>query len=890
MNLVFIIYLCGVVISQASRGTSTSRDYWKTWQWYLKDTVVSMNVKSAWDANYTGKGILVAVVDDGVKIDHTDLRSNFNLNASYDFLESRAIDIRHNPGRHGTKCAGVIAGGENDVCGKGVAYDAQISGIRIYTGNIDSTDRSEALALSFKRDMVDIYSNSWGPGDMGWQVKGPGALLKEVLEKGTQLGRNGSGSIFVFSAGNGGGAGDSCAFNGYVNSIHTIAISAVNWDGSVPIYNERCAAIMAVTYGQDMFPFGNIVPPMVTTQGSSGCTETFPGTSATAAMGSGIIALVLQANPKLTWRDVQHITVASSKPITSTNRWRRDKPYWNRNAAGLLVSSEFGFGLMDASKMIEYAKKWRTVPHQLSCEVQLNASNINYSRLVIPWRGDLRLTLPLKQENCKIQYLEHMQAEVNLRFPRRGYLEMFSTSPSGTRSKLLYSRKIDVLTRYKTFKDWRVTSLHYWGEKPFGNWNFTIRSARPWSNVGAGRVFGLKMILYGTSEDPLQSNTHVDRKIKREVTCNIVEREKDIPIHGGYSRWSSWGRCSNSCGGGIRYRYRQCNNPTPQNNGRDCRRLGQKTEARRCNIRMCPVHGGFSKWSSWTPCSVTCGVGYQRRSRTCTNPRPAYGGRLCSGASVESKSCGLNSCPPVDGGYSPWSRWLRCSVTCNNGTRQRVRTCTNPPPANGGEPCDGESEETTVCIRPTCPEHGFPVHGKYTDWTPWSTCSPTCAGGIQQRSRSCTNPPPANGGRHCRGPAEETKGCNNQNCPSALKKACSDMVRSDYCKAWSSHCSKPDMKSWCKKTCGGCTGRTRRQLKSVDLLSWPPCVASNLPLPNECSPDQWQWEITIAGRNGIYKVTCTMDGNWATVSCPTLHRHFSNSYSSVVCYQPKCPH
>ena len=51
-------------------------------------------------------------------------------------------------------------------------------------------------------------------------------------------------------------------------------------------------------------------------------------------------------------------------------------------------------------------------------------------------------------------------------------------------------------------------------------WDFFMGSLLP------GRVFGLKMILYGTSDDPLQSNMHVDRKIKREVTCNIVEREK----------------------------------------------------------------------------------------------------------------------------------------------------------------------------------------------------------------------------------------------------------------------------------------------------------------------------------------------------------------------------
>ena len=63
----------------------------------------------------------------------------------------------------------------------------------------------------------------------------------------------------------------------------------------------------------------------------------------------------------------------------------------------------------------------------------------------------------------------------------------------------------------------------------------------------------------------------------------------DIPIHGRYSRWSYWGRCSRSCGGGIRYRYRYCNNPTPQNNVRNCSGPVRETEERRCNTRIkCP--------------------------------------------------------------------------------------------------------------------------------------------------------------------------------------------------------------------------------------------------------------------------------------------------------------
>ena len=66
------------------------------------------------------------------------------------------------------------------------------------------------------------------------------------------------------------------------------------------------------------------------------------------------------------------------------------------------------------------------------------------------------------------------------------------------------------------------------------------------------------------------------------------------PIHGGYSRWSNWGGCSRSCGGGIRYRYRHCNNPRPQNDGRDC--SGPPTEARRCNMPTCPGKQ-LNKWA-----------------------------------------------------------------------------------------------------------------------------------------------------------------------------------------------------------------------------------------------------------------------------------------------------
>ena len=105
-----------------------------------------------------------------------------------------------------------------------------------------------------------------------------------------------------------------------------------------------------------------------------------------------------------------------------------------------------------------------------------------------PPGGDLRFTLYLKQDDCSIQYLEHMQAEVSLNFSRRGDLEMVSKSPYGTQSKLFYSRTIDSVAGGKTFNNLTVTSLHYWGENPIGRWNITIDDTKPWRNTGKGKT------------------------------------------------------------------------------------------------------------------------------------------------------------------------------------------------------------------------------------------------------------------------------------------------------------------------------------------------------------------------------------------------------------------
>ncbi|WAR18814.1 MLP-like protein [Mya arenaria] len=172
------------------------------------------------------------------------------------------------------------------------------------------------------------------------------------------------------------------------------------------------------------------------------------------------------------------------------------------------------------------------------------------------------------------------------------------------------------------------------------------------------------------------------------------------PVDGGFTPWSSWDMCTATCDDGTQSRSRTCTNPEPQYGGLDC--VGDSTETQSCNDGQCPIDGGYTLWSDWNACSVTCGDGTQSRSRTCTNPEPQFGGQDCIGVFTESQSCNDGQCP-IDGGYTVWSLWDACSMTCGEGTQSRSRTCTNPEPQNGGLDCIGDFTESSTCNFAPCP-------------------------------------------------------------------------------------------------------------------------------------------------------------------------------------------
>nr|KAF6411260.1 proprotein convertase subtilisin/kexin type 6 [Rousettus aegyptiacus] len=398
-----------------------------------------MNVQAAWKRGYTGKNVVVTILDDGIERNHPDLAANYDPYASYDvngndYDPSPRYDAS-NENKHGTRCAGeVAASANNSYCIVGVAYNAKIGGVRMLDGDV--TDVVEAKSLGIRPGYVDIYSASWGPDDDGKTVDGPGRLAKQAFEHGAKKGRHGLGSIFVWASGNGGREGDHCSCDGYTNSIYTISVSSTTENGHKPWYLEECASTLATTYSSGAFYERKIV----TTDLRQRCTDGHTGTSVSAPMAAGIIALALEANSQLTWRDVQHLLVKTSRPA------HLKANDWTVNGAGHKVSHLYGFGLVDAEALVVEAQKWTAVPAQHVC-VAVADKRTRSIPVVQTLRTTALTTACADRSDQRVAYLEHVVARISISHPRRGDLQIHLISPSGTKSQLLAKSLPNVSTK-----------------------------------------------------------------------------------------------------------------------------------------------------------------------------------------------------------------------------------------------------------------------------------------------------------------------------------------------------------------------------------------------------------------------------------------------------------
>ncbi len=326
-------------------------------QWHLLNTGqtggtagIDINVVDVWD-EFTGQGVDVGIIDNGFDIVHRDLDGNYDTTRDLDLRDGDDDASAVDPGtsaqggdNHGTQVAGVVGAEQgNDFGVVGVAYQATLIGYRIGFGN--EFTLGDLVSALQQQVNVDVSNNSYGFGGFFTDDFGSIAFqgVANAIENAVTNGRDGLGTVFVFAAGNGFFEGDNVNYHNLQNSRHTIAVAAIEDDGSIAPFSTPGSALLVSAPGVEIFTTDR--------SGSAGDSTgdfftggadffTVSGTSFSSPITAGVVALMLEANPGLGYRDVQEILAYSARQIDPSN------PSWdvngatNWNGGGLHVSDD----------------------------------------------------------------------------------------------------------------------------------------------------------------------------------------------------------------------------------------------------------------------------------------------------------------------------------------------------------------------------------------------------------------------------------------------------------------------------------------------------------------------------------------------------------------------
>ncbi len=350
-------------------------------QWYLenRDPVtgaelgVDINIRPAW-AESLGEGITVAVADTGVEQSHPDLQASLNGAPHFNFSLGTADGsptLGGITGAHGTSVAGLIAGTANNAHGMtGVAPASRVASWVIFDqrGIPVSSERFGDL-FRYASNVVAVQNHSWAP--TGVSQKGPDALEEAGLQSAWTEGRGGLGTVMVFISGNGRLAGRYANDNGFASDPRSIGVTGVSPAGRATATAEPGSSILlAAPAGDDEFGglfttdlsgdrganFLNFCPPFEFLSDFRWGALGFKDTSSSAPQVSGVAALMLSINPRLTARDVQQILLLSARHADRTD------PDLTVNGAGLEVSHNVGYGIVNAAEAVRLAKVWSNRP------------------------------------------------------------------------------------------------------------------------------------------------------------------------------------------------------------------------------------------------------------------------------------------------------------------------------------------------------------------------------------------------------------------------------------------------------------------------------------------------------------------------------------------------
>lgn len=393
-------------------------------QWYIENTGQSafarsrgrigedLHMHDTLEKGIVGTGVQIAVVDSGLEICHPDLVENIERDASFNFLTDIATSdfvfgsVTSDPfnpniyGDHGTSVAGLVSASANNGIGiRGVAPGARLRGFNFLLRGTDSSQFDSLGGSSDEPDSTDVDVFNMSYGSTRWQE--PDQDIYRLFEFGTSELRDGKGAVYVKSAGNGWFGCDAIyhpihreigcnsTSGDYKNRLpYLLVVGALDADGRPAPYSSSGSNLwISAPAGW----WGRNQPALLTTDqigaergyhlyGSHGLRpdhqysdgdyiSTFSGTSGAAGIVSGVVALILDEHPNLTWRDVKHTLAKTARQSNIDEPRLRvvlgEQIYtlrneWQLNGAGYGFHSQFGFGAVDVDRAMEYLSDYET--------------------------------------------------------------------------------------------------------------------------------------------------------------------------------------------------------------------------------------------------------------------------------------------------------------------------------------------------------------------------------------------------------------------------------------------------------------------------------------------------------------------------------------------------
>lgn len=516
-------------------------------------STLSINADPVYQRGITGAGVRVAVSDSGVEINHDDLYQNSLGNEHRNYsLSAPYYGIPTATGFHGTAVASLIAAkGWNNEGSMGVAPNADFAGFQFL-----NSSQSSSIMIDQASGDFDIFNYSYG--DYLNRDTSSDSSYIDQLRYMANNGRGGLGSFFVKAAGNEFyGMGFEGCFSHNANapfeneSPYVIVVGAVNADGHRSTYSNAGSNLWVSAPGGE----GGISEPAIIAADLPTCfkgqsiatsnprnpfeyghhlnakcnyTSRMNGTSSAAPIVSGVIALILEQNPGLNWREVKHILAATAQQVdVGSAAWPELKhpseelggcpdysleghvyeQGWVVNAAGYKFHNYYGFGLVDAEAAVAMAASgWKVMDKNDMIETNPDFNNSSFENdtdMIIPDKDidgvDSVIEVFATDGRSAAFQVESVQVNVVVSHAFSGEVGVELTSPGGTKSILLnvnnsfYDCDEDNCV-YDSNLNITLASHAFYGENAIGEWSLKVLDG---SELDAGTLKSWKLNILG---------------------------------------------------------------------------------------------------------------------------------------------------------------------------------------------------------------------------------------------------------------------------------------------------------------------------------------------------------------------------------------------------------